>query len=276
MPGVLVACAASGLLGIFVKPIAFFSFLFALLSGVPAVWAQDVVIFTEEYPPFNFTKENGEIDGISTRLVQRLMGETGLSYEIKTVSWSHAMNSAERLDNALIYSVVYSEERAAQYEWLVPLSVTQLFLYGRKDLPLPIKREDFGAGKYSAVCPLKSFQCTMLETLGFQRDNIHRISFVDSVEQYKMVATGKADFFLTEPMTNAYFFDYGDLPYSKDTFKRVLSVGTKMQAFLAAGKQMRPELKQKIWQTFERMIAGGSFTPITSEMTEQSLRALLK
>ncbi len=260
----------------FVKPVAFFSFMFALLAVVPSVLGQDVVLFTEEYPPFNFTKENGEVDGVSTRLVQRLMDETGLSYEIKTVPWSRAMNSAERLDNAFIYSVVYSEERASDYEWLVPLSVTQLYLYGRKDLPQPIKREAFATGEYSAVCPLKSFQCTLLETLGFPRANIHRISFVDSVEQYEMVATGKADFFLNEPMSNTYFFDHENLPYSKDTFKRMLSVGKKMQAFLAAGKQVRPELKQKVWQTFERMVAAGTFKPITSEMTEETLRDLLK
>ncbi len=77
---------------------------------------------TEEWPPFNFTADN-EVSGLSTEIVQeilkRLKQEETL---IKVYPWPRAYNIIQHEDNAVLYSMGYSEERAELFKLVGPIT----------------------------------------------------------------------------------------------------------------------------------------------------------
>lgn len=57
--------------------------------------AQQLIFVTEEQPPMNFTDpKNGEVAGISTRLVKTLLQKADMKAEFRLMSWQRAYRLA--------------------------------------------------------------------------------------------------------------------------------------------------------------------------------------
>ena len=81
-----------------------------------------LIVYTEEWPPFNYLNEKGEIDGISTLKVREVLESIGIDYEIRLVPWIRAFTIASDTPNTLIYSLFKTPERTATFEFLCPLT----------------------------------------------------------------------------------------------------------------------------------------------------------
>ena len=49
--------------------------------------AQNLTVYTEEFPPYNFS-EDGRIVGVSTEIVENIMNRTDLDYELAIYPWA--------------------------------------------------------------------------------------------------------------------------------------------------------------------------------------------
>ena len=250
-----------------------FSFFLAFAVNADT---ESVIIYTEDNPPFIFVNEEGRVDGISTRQVVTLMEETGLNYEIRLVSWVRAMRNAQLLDNALIYSLVRTDEREAKFDWLAHLTVAKYYLYAHKRLKEPVTLKDIRAGKYKAVCPVQSVFCPVLEGFGFPREKLHRISFMEFIEQFKLVESGRVDFFLNSAMTYPYLVEKDKSPYPKDTFKRIEGISYDYNAYLAAGSQVKESVRRYIADTYKEMRAEGRIAPYDLETWAPAAQEIAK
>ena len=62
------------------RKLAFVPFVFVcLVLRVQYASAQQITLFTEEFPPFNMT-ENNDVTGVSTEVVANVMSRAGIAY----------------------------------------------------------------------------------------------------------------------------------------------------------------------------------------------------
>lgn len=113
--------------------------LFAVIvvNVIPA-HAQHLTIYTEEFPPYNFTKSK-VITGVSTEVVTQVMRSTGYSFTIKARPWAEAYNLAQEQPNTLIYSISRNKDREKLFKWigvLTPTTYSALSLKSRRDIKI--------------------------------------------------------------------------------------------------------------------------------------------
>lgn len=78
-------------------------------------------VVTEEWRPFNYTNEHGELVGRATKKVKRILDALNYSYTINSYPWLRSMQLAENTKNTLIYSIYRTPEREHRFQWVCPL-----------------------------------------------------------------------------------------------------------------------------------------------------------
>ena len=106
-------------------------FLFILLSAsiTHLAFAQQLTIYTEEFPPFNFS-EAGKISGVSTEVVQRVLSDAGFKTKFVSLPWEQAYKLAQKKENALIYSISRRPNREKLFKWIGILTPTTYSVFG--------------------------------------------------------------------------------------------------------------------------------------------------
>lgn len=98
--------------------------LFLLLSaGVFAspASAGSLQLTTENYPPFNYQTDSGELDGVSVRLLDEMLRETGIEAEARLLPWSRALAEAQTTPGTCTFSTTRTPEREDHFTWVGPL-----------------------------------------------------------------------------------------------------------------------------------------------------------
>lgn len=102
--------------------------------------AKDLLIITEEYPPFNF-KKDGKLQGISIDLIMSMYEKMGLSIgrrDIKLWPWARGYKSALTKKNTCLFSTTRTEERDKLFKWVGPIAPTQIVLVAKKSKKIKI------------------------------------------------------------------------------------------------------------------------------------------
>lgn len=126
-------------------------FLFLLLS-VTGGLAQELMIISEENPPFNFIKD-GIFTGSSTEVVREIMRRLNLPGEIQVLPWARAYQLALSQPNVVLFSTARTTEREHLFHWVGPIYKVRFGFYARK-----------GSGLYlSCLAVAKKWQATLDE-----------------------------------------------------------------------------------------------------------------
>lgn len=137
-------------------------FVFSMLFMNNA-YARKLTIYTEEFPPFNFT-EKGKITGVSAEVVRHVMAAAGMQYKIKSLPWAQSYNLAQKERNALIFSISRNEKRELLFKWigiLTPTTYSAMALKSRSDI------------KITSLSDMKKYK------IGTTKDDIVEIWLVD-------------------------------------------------------------------------------------------------
>lgn len=150
----------------------FFLILMALSHGTPA-WAEELIIYTEEYPPWSYTQD-GEIKGLGTEMVQEIMRRVGKTHQIRSVPWSRGYKAIQEEPNIVLYCTVRSAEREELgLQWVGPLAMLRIVVMqkrgdGRRIESLEDLRHGGAIGVYA-----DSISDQMLRAAGFT--NLERV-----------------------------------------------------------------------------------------------------
>lgn len=87
--------------------------------------AEPITFYTEEYPPYNFINDQGEIDGISTRLLQEALASIDRPVRFLLVPWARAFSEARLRPGNCVYSTARTAEREPMFQWVGPLVKTE-------------------------------------------------------------------------------------------------------------------------------------------------------
>ena len=116
----------------------------AVWLGLALAWqgpaaARELLLTTENYPPFNMQEEGSQrIVGISTDIVRRLMVRAGVDYSIKFLPWQRAYGMALKQQGTCVFSTTRTAEREPLFKWVGPLVTNDWVFFGRADTELTI------------------------------------------------------------------------------------------------------------------------------------------
>ena len=109
-----------------------------LLVIVTPLQADELLIVTESLPPYNY-KEEGEVRGVSTEVVQAVLEVLGIESQIRVYPWARAYQTALKRPNVLIYSISRTPQREDLFQWVgevVPNNSYLFKLATRQDIAL--------------------------------------------------------------------------------------------------------------------------------------------
>ena len=185
-----------------IRPKLIFFIFYLLLQATLSiqVFSTELKIFTEEFPPFNFT-EKEKITGVSTEIVKHILEESKLKYTIKSYPWARSYKSAQSQKNSLIYSIGRNAEREHLFKWvgiLLPAKQSIFTLKDRTDIKVE-KIEDIK--KFIVGTTAHDSRETYLISKGFEEKNFNR-KFGEKayIKNYKLLKATKIDLW---PMSNA-------------------------------------------------------------------------
>ncbi len=165
-----------------------------------SLFAQKLTIYTEEFAPYNFTEGN-KIVGVSTEVVEAVMKEAGLDYEIASYPWARTYKLAKKRPNSLIFSISRRAKRENDFKWIgviVPSTHSVFALKGRTDIKID-KIDDLK--KYKIGTTIDDARETYLLNNGFEISELQRVGGNDAyLSNYKKIKLGRIDLW---PMSEA-------------------------------------------------------------------------
>ncbi len=105
----------------------------ALLA--PPLVASELSIVTEDFPPYSYQDENGEVTGLSTEVVEAVLERVGLEAPITVLPWPRAFSSAREGANILLFSVARNSEREHMFKWVGTISPYNVYIYKMRMRP---------------------------------------------------------------------------------------------------------------------------------------------
>lgn len=79
--------------------------------------AHEWIAVTEDAPPLQYMV-NGEVRGVSTRLVRDVLTQAGIVARFDVYPWARAMDIALKRKNTLLFSTIRTPEREQQLQWI--------------------------------------------------------------------------------------------------------------------------------------------------------------
>lgn len=92
--------------------------------------AAELVLYTEENPPLNFTRD-GQITGFSTELVRALVARSGDTVRIEMAPWTRGYALVKQRANVGLFSTARTPQREALLQWVGPFFESNTCFYSR-------------------------------------------------------------------------------------------------------------------------------------------------
>ena len=162
--------------------------LIVALLSLFSVQAMALTLTTEEYPPFNFSKDGGKtITGSSTDVMNEVLKRTGIKATIAIYPWERAYKAAQEDKTTCVYSTTRTEAREKLFKWVGPLVSDSWVLYAKADSPIAIgSLED--AKKYAIAGYQGDAKTAFLKEKGFKVEET-----IKDEQNVKKLEAGRVD-----------------------------------------------------------------------------------
>lgn len=214
------------------------------LAPLSAPLAETLHFVTEEYAPFNYTKD-GKITGIAVDQVHAMSKAAGIDYTIEIMPWARAFAMAENQPMHCVFTTGYNRERAERFVWVNPLLKDQMVLLKRKgekyDGLTIVKARELRVGSQRG-----DFAVEALELIGFK--DIDLASDIDIT--VRKLLSGRIDL----------------MPTSIKTYEKMVKDGQPVEkAMMLAGqvygiachKDTPPDLIKSLQAELDKLIMSG-------------------
>lgn len=218
----------------------------ALMLFIVHPASADVLVTTEEYPPFNMNSD-GQIIGIATDLVRATFEKAAVPYKIEMYPWQRAYAMALENKDTCVYSTTETDERRDKFEWVGPMVSNDWVLFARADRAKPLLSLD-DAGKNTIGGYTGDAIAVFLESKGFKVDAAPR----DELNPAKLV-NGRIDYWATGLALGKFLAD-------KQGINDIVPVLTfkKSVMSLACNKQTDSAVLAKLRSAFEEVSKGAT------------------
>lgn len=214
------------------------------LAPLSAPLAETLHFVTEEYAPFNYTKD-GKITGIAVDQVEAIARAAGIDYTMEIMPWARAFAMAESQAKTCVFTTGYNRDRADRFLWVNPLLKDEMVLLKRKD-------GSKGPATLSAALGMKAgsqrgdFAVEALEDLGFK--DIDLAADIDI--SLRKLLSGRIDLMPTSVKT------YENLVKQGQPVEKAMLMAGQIYG-LACQKNTPPDLIKRLQAELDKLIMGG-------------------
>lgn len=102
---------------------------------LPRLHANDVFLMSEEFPPYQFYKGEGEqrvLTGISVEIVQAIQQKLGHRQAIRIYPWSRSLKLLKKRKNSALFSTARTPGREDLFQWVGPLSKLEIVFFRKR------------------------------------------------------------------------------------------------------------------------------------------------
>ena len=254
------------------KSLFIISFCSSMLSAAdpnsePAI-NKTIKIVTERSYPLNYTNKNDpKLRGFATELIQAVMIDAGLKYEITIKPWARVLNEAIANKDTLIYSVGRTQERENKLLWIGEIITVKNNIYGLRNA-LKNSKVSLSDLKNANISVSKhSLNYNYLKSKNFK----HLISVSSYEQTYQLLKRGRTQFF-TSSVLGAHQFIIRNNLKAEDIIPVMRLQEHNPVLYLAANVDTNPKIIRKLKTSFQKIIDNGTYDRIMQPLLEdQSL-----
>lgn len=240
------------------KKLIFMLLSCVLVIGISQALAEEgsLTIITENWPPYNY-EENGEVKGFSTEIVQAILKELNLSYEIQLLPGARGEKLLDEGAHVMNFSLFRTSEREKRYKWIGPIAEDAIYFYKKKGNPLEIQTLEDAKNVKRVACRHKGLVFSVLQKEGFT--NLDLTTKPDGI--IKKVAMGIVDLSVSEvPLGVKYWLKKANLP--PDVLEQTPVKLIEFPLYIACTKDIPDEVIQQWQEALEHIKASVTYTQI--------------
>lgn len=138
----------------------------------------NIVWYTESYPPYNYRNNNGALDGLSIVLLKEMLKVLSTEESLKNVKlvpWARGYKivSTHGLRN-ILFSTTRIPERENMFKWVGPIVSTRISVFGLKNSKLLTNTNQFNNFRFVVI--REDIGEHLLKKYQVGRSNITRVS----------------------------------------------------------------------------------------------------
>lgn len=120
------------------KPIRFIrNMLFTLCFSFSASATSPVyTVMTEDFNPFGFYQEDGQLTGVAVEITRLLLKEIKHPDNIRVLPWARALRNIETQSNQVLFAMARTAEREDKFQWVGPILSDNIYLFQKADNPI--------------------------------------------------------------------------------------------------------------------------------------------
>ncbi len=240
--------------------------IFVLLHPTRAS-AENFKIYTEEYPPYNYT-ENGKITGISTEIVREILHRIHHPDNIEVSPWSKAYRLIKEEDYNALYSTTRAPFREHLFKWVGPLVPNNTVLFARTSDNISIHSIDDARAVGQIGVYKDDYGELLLKQNGFT--NLHAAP--DNITNLKNLIDGKIDLWIINELTGNQMAREEGLAKQ---IKKVFDVKKEFM-YIAFSKSTPDDVIAKWQQALDEIKEDGTYAQIFSKWIMFSLSESLE
>nr|WP_314900381.1 transporter substrate-binding domain-containing protein [uncultured Deefgea sp.] len=231
--------------------------LVACAAVVNCAQAADLVGFTEEFAPFNYT-ENGQNKGLANEIIDRITAKTGLRVERKVFPWLRAIEGSQALDNSLLFTTVRTPERESKFLWVGPFDDCEIWLIKLKSRKDVVASNLEQAKQYRVGAPRGSAGNSLLLSKGFKEDKLDLS--LDEERNIRKLYAGRFDY--SVGMIVPHYAVAKKLKLPVADLEPVIRLEKGLGCYFAFNPKVEPKLFQRFSDAFSDLEKSGELEKI--------------
>lgn len=218
------------------------------------VQAQPLHLYTEEYPPINFS-QNGQPAGLATEVVREIMRRTGQDAPISVVPWARGYQQALTRANTGLFVTMRTPEREPLFKWVGPLTRNVISFYSLTSSYLNLSQLE-QARQFDEIAVARGWHSHQrLQAEGFT----NLVPVNGPAQMVSMLKRGRVKLIVLDNLSLNTLLTQGEIRADEVQRQFIL---THSDSYIAFSKGTDDALIQR-WQTeLDGMKADGSFTAI--------------
>ncbi len=233
----------------------------AVLVQPLAARAADLVAYTEEWAPYNYS-EAGEVKGISTDIFRAMCARANLDCEVRMTPWTRGYEAALESPDTLVFSTVRNAERADKFVWIGPISSGPVQLYALRDGPVKGTRfRDLQTYRIGMVRgdPIEQD----LRAKGIRAEQIDETN--SNASNLRKLLHGHVDLVPDGPIHMSW--ELRELGLTLDRVKPIVTVKGESFNYFAVNPRTSPASIEKLKQAFDDLARSGEISRIIERYT---------
>ncbi len=157
-------------------------------------------ILTEEFPPYNYTSNNGETVGISTEIVREILNRIGHPENIEVMPWADGYEQIQNEENVILFSTTRAPARETLFKWVGPLVPNNLafFAHRARDISISSLEEAKNIGSIGVY--KDDYGELLLEEKGFSNLN----ASIENRDNIPKLLSGEIDLWIANELTGKH------------------------------------------------------------------------